>query len=199
MSVNIIDAFQSIAHYRHNELMQQRRKYTGAPYSDHTDEVSCLYQEFFPGEVIGAAAAHGHDLLEDTKATVIELLVAASKIVDQHEQTLIPEVIVTIVGLTDVYTPEMYQLQGRDWRKAQEAIRLGGETERVQNIKVCDLLDNTRDIVQNDPDFAVTYLREKIAVLHRLTKADKRLRVRAMSQILMAQQKLGLIPQAIVI
>jgi hypothetical protein len=194
--MNIVDAFKTIAHIRH---AGQRRKYDGAPYTDHTDAVAEMYAEYFPNDLIGQAAAHGHDLIEDTGADVMTLLFQAAKLVDEDEQMMIPTVIVSIVGLSDVYTSEKFPLDSRTFRKAKEAIRLGGETERVQNVKVCDLINNTSDIVRHDPKFAPLYLSEKIAVLGQLKKADKRLRARAMAQILMAQKSLGIIEQAIVI
>jgi hypothetical protein len=53
----------------------------------------------------------------------------------------------------------------------------------AQTIKLCDLISNTRSIVAHDEKFAKVYLAEKRELLEVMTKADPRLRERAIKQI----------------
>jgi hypothetical protein len=55
-------------------------------------------------------------------------------------------------------------------------------SSRAQTIKLADLIDNTKTIVARDPKFAKVYLREKIALLHVLTKGDPTLMKIAVEQ-----------------
>jgi hypothetical protein len=158
----------------------QLRKYTGEPYDTHTKAVAELYKFFFPEDVVGIAAAHGHDLLEDTGISVdgIRTEVYAMGLVfnmgtqEFRDSKLI---IATIIELTDIYTKEKIPKFNRSRRKALEADRLGSVSERAQNIKALDLVDNTHSIVEHDRGFAKTYLSEKAFVLSKLTKADYRI------------------------
>lgn len=197
--MNIVEAARTIAHHWHNEVMGQLRKYTGQPYTDHTDEVANTYATYFRQDLVGQAAAHLHDTVEDTGVTTIQLLAELHSLVDSDQQYMIPDVIFTVKELTDVFTPEIFKELTREERKTLERERLGKTSLRAQNIKVCDLLSNTRDIVKSDPDFAPLYLREKIALMNSVKQTDSRLRARIFAQILAAQAKLGIIKHAILI
>lgn len=63
----------------------------------------------------------------------------------------------------------------RKERKELSRKRLSAAPQRIQNIKVADLISNTASIVQHDPKFAMVYLEEKRLLLDVLTKADERL------------------------
>lgn len=41
-----------------------------------------------------------------------------------------------------------------------------------QSIKYCDLIDNTKSIVQHDPGFAKVYLKEKFDLLQAMDKGN---------------------------
>ena len=53
----------------------------------------------------------------------------------------------------------------------------------TQTIKVADLIDNTKTIVEYDPKFAPVYLAEKALLLDVLTKADQALLEKAREQV----------------
>ena len=78
-----------------------------------------------------------------------------------------PEVCDLVVELTDVSKPED---GNRATRKAIDADRLGKVSEQAQIIKLADLLDNSEDILANDPKFAKVFLKEKEAILDKMTK-----------------------------
>lgn len=131
----------------------QVRKYTGEAYFTHCFAVGQMVQDRGGApEVVAAAILH--DTLEDTKTTEHELL-------DQFG----PVVVSLVKELTDEFTKERYPHLNRAQRKLAEAARLGTISASAKLIKLCDMIDNTKSIVEHDPDFAVLYLREKAAVL----------------------------------
>ena len=136
----------------------QFRKYTNEPYITHPTRVAELV--FLKAQDSNAplhtllAAAFLHDVLEDTPYTL---------------KTLVREfgepIANLVFELTDQFSSEEYPHQNRAWRKQREAERLALVSEDAKLIKLCDLIDNTNSIVEHDPKFAITYLREKAYVL----------------------------------
>jgi len=131
----------------------QVRKYTGAAYVEHCIAVANMVRER-GGSPEVVAAALLHDTLEDTSTSMDEL---------QREFGAITASLVDEV--TDEYTKIGYPHLNRKQRKNLEVARLGEISTSAKLIKLCDLIDNTRSIVEHDPDFAVTYLREKADTL----------------------------------
>jgi (p)ppGpp synthase/HD superfamily hydrolase len=146
----------------------QLRKYTNEPYIVHPAEVVAILKTVDHTEVM-IAAAWMHDVVEDTGVS-IELVRAefGSEVSD-------------LVGwLTDVSRPE----QGnRSVRKAIDRAHTAAAPAEAQTIKLCDLISNTRSIVEHDAEFARVYLAEKRLLLEVMTKADPDLMHRARAQI----------------
>ena len=136
----------------------QKRKYSGEPYIVHPVAVSkividALRREKTDEKLIEqvAAAAVMHDVLEDTLVTKEEM------------QDKFGEFITNLVlQVTDVSQPED---GNREIRKGIDRDHIANGTYLGKTIKLADLIDNTRDIVANDRDFAKTYVREKILLL----------------------------------
>jgi (p)ppGpp synthase/HD superfamily hydrolase len=174
-----------------HDAVGQKRKYTGEPYWTHTEAVAATVTGLlekskgqsgnFKRAMTMIPAALGHDLLEDAKVTTQDLV---------REFGL--DVANLVVELTDVFTPEAYPALGRAQRKRLEAERLGRISADAATIKLADLLSNTSSIVDNDPGFAKTYIREKAEVLKHLTHGDGELYARATAQLAAAIEKLGL-------
>lgn len=158
--VILAEAFATAAH----AAVDQRRKWTGAPYIMHPEAVVRIVQTVEWHTVDMVCAAWLHDVLEDTK-------VQASDI-DRFFGGTIGTM---VYRLTD----EPLETGNRPKRKAMDRQRLADSSREVQTIKVADLIDNTPSIVANDPDFARVYLREKRDLLNVLTLADAGLRDRA--------------------
>jgi len=146
----------------------QLRKYTNEPYIVHPAEVVAILKTR-PHDPEMVAAAWLHDVVEDTGVS-IEVIRAefGSKVSD-------------LVGwLTDVSRPE----QGnRAVRKAIDRAHTAAAPAEAQTIKLCDLISNTRSIVEHDTEFARVYLAEKRLLLEVMTKADPELMARAREQI----------------
>jgi (p)ppGpp synthase/HD superfamily hydrolase len=146
----------------------QLRKYTFEPYIVHPAEVAGLVAEYGGTDEM-IAAAWLHDTVEDTGVT--------SELIRAEFGDRVAE----LVGwLTDVSRPDH---GNRAQRKAVDRAHTAAAPAEAQTIKLCDLICNTRSIVEHDAKFAVTYLAEKRELLEVMTKGDARLRERALSQI----------------
>lgn len=126
----------------------QTRKYTGEPYFNHAYAVAVLV---FPHGPTVTAAALLHDVVEDTEYTLedieTEFGVFIASIVEQ---------------LTDCETGN------RKERKAAACERLRNAGNFAKTIKLADMIDNRKSIMQYDKDFAVVYMREARELLPNL-------------------------------
>lgn len=166
--------------FAYNAHITQKRKYTKLPYFTHCYDVAKVV-ETVTDNAAGIAAAFLHDVLEDTKTT--------SNTLDNEFGT---EVMELVVSLSDWYTKERYPFYKRADRKDMEARRLGEQSPLAQTIKIADLIDNCMSIVNNDPEFAAVYLKEKELYLAQLRYADKHLRKLAVQIIDRSKQQLGI-------
>lgn len=148
--------------YRYHNAINHKRKYTGAPYTDHLDEVVNILLENVPWvtpEML--TAAYLHDTVEDTAATIEVIYVEFGNAVGD-----------LVEMLTDVSKP----LDGkREIRKAIDREHSARASYEGQTIKYSDLISNTRTIAQYDKGFARGYLKEKEALLKIMNKGDANL------------------------
>lgn len=144
----------------------QVRKYSGEPYIVHpiavaklVDEYGAYASAFYNLDVTESLklrehaiqAAILHDVVEDTKVTLSEIKQQFGSIV---------------AGIVDDLTKKTTKESGnRATRCMMERVRLAQVDPISQFIKICDLIDNTKDIATNDPEFAKSYLREKLDLL----------------------------------
>ena len=80
-----------------------------------------------------------------------------------------------VVELTDVYTKTAHPRWNRRKRKAKEAERIQKTSGDSQTGKYADIIDNCREIVEQDPDFAQVFLRECRALLRVMPKGNETL------------------------
>lgn len=149
---------------------QQKRKYTGEPYWKHLAEVAGIVSGlgwFEPtiGPTTVTAVAWLHDTIEDCDV-----------VRDDLRQRFGCTIADAVLMLSDLETGN------RAMRKAASRERLSRAPGWIQTIKCADLISNTACIVQHDPNFAITYLAEKRALLAVLHRADPRLRLWAVKQ-----------------
>lgn len=166
--MDLIEKARIFATQAHGAI-DQRRKYTGAPYIEHPREVVAILREAGITDDATLAAAWLHDVVEDCPIAICEIGASFGAEVES-----------IVAALTD--TPVGNGLN-RATRKALDCGRLARADARAQTIKVADMIDNTASIVERDPQFAVTYMREKAALLPRLERADKALWTRAIKLI----------------
>lgn len=126
----------------------QVRKYTGEPYIVHPAEVVQILQAAGVTNPMVLAAAWLHDVLEDTMVQRQDLLAVFG-----------PVVLRMVEQLTDA------EVGNRTKRKQLSCQRLAVAYPGTKSVKLADLISNTRSIVEHDPRFARTYLKEKAALL----------------------------------
>ena len=190
--MDIITFFRGQSIKWHDQVVGQKRKYTGEPYSVHPHEVAEIYRSYFPNNSIGIAAAYGHDLLEDTPATQDNLFAEAGILnMTSGQMDLMSSVYWVIMELTDHFTSKNYPQLNRAERKRLERNRLSSTSNIARNIKICDLISNTSSIVEHDPEFAKVYLEEKAALLDVLTGTHAPLMARVRAQLVAAQAELA--------
>lgn len=148
--------FATKAHAR----VGQVRKYTGEPYINHPADVVELVRSV-PHSQIMLCAAWLHDTMEDCGVEFDEIVdrfgIGVAALVEQ---------------LTDVSKPED---GNRAERKAIDRHHTALCSPEAATIKLADLIDNTRSIVERDPKFAKVYLEEKRLLLDVLRHGDKTL------------------------
>jgi (p)ppGpp synthase/HD superfamily hydrolase len=177
-----IERAQNFAHRAYDSIGQVR-KYSGEPYWVHTDEVANTVT-CYDGTEKMIIASHLHDVVEDVNKNGFDRFAILREF--GHE------VLDLVNQLTDEYTSEKWPNENRATRKCMEAIRLATISIEAKTIKLADLLSNTRSIVDNDPNFAKTYLREKAAILPGLKGGDDFLHARVEAQLQNALDKLGI-------
>lgn len=145
----------------------QRRKYTGSPYTDHLAEVAGIVATVAPPYFADmmVSVAWLHDCVEDQGVTVPSLRAAFGDAVADGVRLL-----------SDL------EKGNRAERKAMSRDRLANAPSWVQTIKCADLISNTSSIVMHDPKFAAVYLEEKRLLLDVMTSADHRLVALARAQ-----------------
>ncbi len=136
---------------------EQKRKYTGNPYTDHLAEVAGIVSTI-DNRPETIAMAWLHDVAEDCAIT--------HRMLDLNFGLEIADGVMLLSDL---------ELGNRKERKEASRKRLSDSPFYIQNIKVADLISNTSSIVQHDPGFAKVYLEEKRLLLDVLTRADERL------------------------
>jgi (p)ppGpp synthase/HD superfamily hydrolase len=137
--------------------VNQRRKYTDEPYISHPAAVVELVRSV-PHTYAMICAAWLHDTVEDTPVTLAEV-----------ELEFGPVVAMLVEQLTDVSRPED---GNRAKRKAIDRAHTAKASPEAKTIKLADLIDNTRSIVELDPGFAKIYLVEKVLLLEVLQEGD---------------------------
>jgi (p)ppGpp synthase/HD superfamily hydrolase len=150
---------------------EQKRKYTPDRYIVHPIRVMKMLKER-SHDLPLLAAALLHDVLEDTpvkKETIYDFLVKRMSIEQAvHTLKLVDE-------LTDVFVKEAYPNLNRRRRKAMEMERMAKTSPEAQTVKYADIIDNCREIVSHDRDFAKIFLNECYSLLKKMPNGDPQL------------------------
>lgn len=156
----------------------QKRKYDGAPYIEHPARVAETVSSFCKDEA-AVAAAWLHDTVEDCGVTLAEI-----------RRRFGDEVHGLVRWLTHVYTSEMFPHLNRATRKRLEADRLSVAPATAQTVKYADVLDNTKDIVSHDAEFATVYVREMRYLLSVCIDGDPALYAHVLCLVVKAEEAL---------
>lgn len=173
---SILTTVRDFANRAHGD---QRRRYVDAPYIVHPVRVMETCRAYTQ-DTATLCAALLHDVLEDTPVR--------EAAIHKFLETLMPGADVErtlriVIELTDVYTHERYPRMKRRERRAREAERLAAVSAEAQTVKYADILDNTEDIAQHDPNFAPVYARECLAIVNGMDKGNAGLRLRAQAAL----------------
>jgi hypothetical protein len=175
---DVIKRAQEFATQAHRRI-DQRRKYTNQPYDAHLKAVAEIVMSVSDDpETI--AAAWLHDTLEDTPATYEDI-----------ESEFGSMIAIMVDELTDVSRPSD---GNRAVRKAIDREHLAHAGRNAKTVKLADLIDNCRDIVEHDETFGRTFVTEASALLEVLEGGEPRLLSRARKIIAKSGEKLGLPP-----
>ena len=159
----ILEKIKEFADKAHGD---QTRKYTPERYIVHPVRVMNILTAYTDDTAVLAAALL-HDVLEDTSTTVEDIRNFLSPILEDQE---VDKTVRLTIELTDVYTKVNYPRLNRRQRKNKEVERLHLISAEGQTIKYADILDNSIEIVEQDPDFAKVFLHEAKSILRKMDK-----------------------------
>lgn len=160
-----------------HESIDQRRKYSNAPYIVHPEAVAHIVSTVTEdSEMI--CAAWLHDVVEDTPVTLSQI----------HDQFGFG--IATLVDdLTDV-APRT--AGNRAQRLAIDRAHTAEASPRAKTVKLADVIDNLTGIVEADERFAKKFVYEKEMLLTVLSEGDSLLFRRAEELIIHCKSQLGI-------
>jgi len=147
--MSVIDkafAFATAAH----AAVGQKRKYDGAPYIVHPQRVADIVRTY-GGSDDQIAAAYLHDVVEDTQVDI-------DTIRDMFGDT-IAELVSDLTDVSCSYDGNRATRKSIDMEHT-----LCGSVD-AQFVKLADIIDNSRDIAENDPSFWKVYQKEMLALL----------------------------------
>lgn len=172
-------ALEKIREFADAAHSRQQRKYTPERYIAHLIRVMELCRKH-SGRLPVLAAALLHDVLEDTAVTKEKLARFLATVMKEEEAG---ETLQLVVELTDVYTKQRHPRLNRKKRKAKEAARIERTSADSQTVKYADIIDNCREIVEHDREFARVFLRECKSLLTMMPKGDAALRLEAVETV----------------
>ncbi|HEJ7129861.1 MULTISPECIES: HD domain-containing protein [Serratia] len=137
--------------------IDQRRKYTDDPYIVHPQAVMELVRSVPHTEEM-LAAAWLHDTVEDTPTTLGDI--------ESHFGPKVAELVRMLTNVSRAEDGNRFERKNLDRRHS------AGASPQAKTIKLADLIDNTRSLLDYDSHFAQTYLIEKQRLLEVLTEGD---------------------------
>lgn len=156
----------------------QQRKYTNEPYIEHPKRVAGIVRTVPHSEEM-ICAAYLHDVVEDTPVSHEDI-----------EKRFGKKVAKLVHELTDEFMKENYPGLNRKERKKRETKRQAEISPEAKTIKLADVIDNTRDIIKNDKDFARRYIPEMEALVEALQGGNFKLLMKACYEVQKAKYEL---------
>lgn len=166
------DVLKKIIEFTDRAHGSQTRKYSPDRYIVHPVRVMDQCRQY-SDDIAVLAAALMHDVLEDTPTTKEEMREFLLSIMDEATADRAVDL---VVELTDVYVKANYPKMNRRTRKAKERDRIATTSADSQTIKYADIIDNCKEIVREDPDFADVFLRECQQLLQRMDTGNTKLK-----------------------
>ncbi|RYG22261.1 MAG: HD domain-containing protein [Chitinophagaceae bacterium] len=174
------DILEKIKRFADGAHGTQLRKYTPERYIVHPIRVMEICKQYTQEHtVLGAALLH--DVLEDTPTTKDQLYDFLRTLLDEKQAA---KTVALVVELSDVYVKSDYPQLNRKQRKAKEAERIQLTSAEAQTIKYADIIDNCKEIVKYDRQFAPIFLRECLHLLTIMERGNPVLRKIALDQLI---------------
>jgi (p)ppGpp synthase/HD superfamily hydrolase len=170
-----LETIKDFANKAHGD---QKRRYTPDKYVVHPIRVMELCKEY-TNDVTVLAAALLHDVLEDTAVDKNAMLQFLMTVMDEKN---VRRTLALVIELTDVYIKADYPSWNRRKRKEAETVRLERAGREAQTIKYADIIDNIRELPQDD-DFSIVFLKECKSLLKRMNKGNLELYQKAVEEI----------------
>lgn len=149
----------------------QKRKYSLEPYIEHPRRVAQIVKSI-PHTTEMISAAYLHDVVEDTPVSIEDI-----------RDKFGVKIALLVEELTDEYVKASYPHLNRKMRKMREVERQATISPEAKTIKLADVIDNTRDIVDNDKDFARKYVQEMEVLLEALQGGNFKLFLKACYEV----------------
>jgi (p)ppGpp synthase/HD superfamily hydrolase len=162
---NALEKIKDFADKAHGD---QQRKYSPEKYIAHPARVMEICQRITSDYCVLAASLL-HDVVEDTNLTKDDILRFLTTVMNEKEARRTTQL---VTELTDVYTKSDYPSWNRRKRKSKEVARLTKISREAQTIKYADIIDNCKEIVEKDPDFATVFLSECRTLLNSIQKGN---------------------------
>lgn len=173
------DQLEKIKEYAANAHSGQWRKFADEPYIQHPVRVMEICHRYSQKQPMLAAALL-HDVLEDTPVTKDEMHQFLHRVFDN---VTADETMELVEELNDVYTKQHYPQWNRRKRKSMELERMQKASPDAQTIKYADIIDNSLDLKNAEPDFARLFLFECRALLKIMNKGNDELRLLAIKTV----------------
>lgn len=159
---DVVERADFVADIAHKK---QRRKYTGEPYIVHPRRVEAKVSEHPKSTPTMRAASKLHDVREDTWVDEITLRsIFGDEITD------------LVVELTNPSKEMDVNSTTRRQRKAVDLEHLKQVSWEAKIIKLCDRIDNLRDLSRAKTDFRRKYAGESLALVEAIGDADENLK-----------------------
>jgi hypothetical protein len=142
--------------------VEHLRRYTSEPYEIHLAEVAAygaIIHEEYADQVplhVFQAVAWGHDLLEDTTCTGIDIIQILKDSDWSGEDTM-----QTLSGIDMLTDPPKEDCINRAERIARQCAILNSAPDWIQALKCIDIFSNVKSLAVHDPEFCTTFLMEK--------------------------------------
>jgi (p)ppGpp synthase/HD superfamily hydrolase len=146
----------------------QMRKYTPDRYIVHTIRVMELCSRHTTDNALLSAALL-HDVPEDTPVTAADIETFLHTLMSPEDTA---RTLKLVTELTDVYVKADYPQWNRKIRRQHERERISRTSPDAQTIKYADLIDNCKEIVKHDRQFAGKFLVECEEILKVITKGN---------------------------
>lgn len=179
LPLDMEDILMQIRDFADEAHGEQTRKYSAERYIVHPVRVMETLRAYDATRTMLAAALL-HDVLEDTPVSPVEMYTFLKTLLPVHEAELTLKL---VTELTDVFVKSSYPQWNRRVRKEKELDRVVRISPDAQTVKYADILDNSTEIVDHDPNFATRYLFESRAILQKATKGHPELRLRALALV----------------